>query len=63
MSTCLRLNCAKTERKHPDPTAIQDRERLLLFENVHVGSKRKISLKPPHTDADTHTWAHRLNYG
>ena len=24
MSTCLRLNCAKTERKHPDPTAIQD---------------------------------------
>jgi len=24
MSTCLRLNCAKTERKHPDPTVIQD---------------------------------------
>jgi hypothetical protein len=24
MSTCLRFNYAKTERKHPDPTAIQD---------------------------------------
>ena len=24
MSTCLRLNCDKTERKHPDPTVIHD---------------------------------------
>jgi hypothetical protein len=24
MSTCSRLNFAKTERKHPDPTVIQD---------------------------------------
>jgi hypothetical protein len=24
MSTCLRLNCIKSERKHPDPTVIQD---------------------------------------
>jgi len=53
MSTCLRLNCAKTERKHPDPTAIQDsavasqtlnlalkKEELCIAINLPINRKR-----------------------
>ena len=53
MSTCLRLNCAKTERKHPDPTAIQDsavasqtlnlalkKEELCIAINLVINRKR-----------------------
>ena len=53
MSTCLRLNCAKTERKHPDPTAIQDsavasqtlnlalkKEELCIAINLAINRKR-----------------------
>jgi hypothetical protein len=50
---CLRLNCAKTERKHPDPTAIQDsavasqtlnlalkKEELCIAINLAINRKR-----------------------
>ena len=53
MSTCLRLNCAKTERKHPDPTVIQDsavasqtlnlafkKEELCISINLVINRKR-----------------------
>ena len=53
MSTCLRLNCAKTERKYPDPTAIQDsavasqtlnlalkKEELCIAINLTINRKR-----------------------
>ena len=49
----LRLNCAKTERKHPDPTAIQDsavasqtlnlalkKEELCIAINLAINRKR-----------------------
>ncbi len=53
MSTCLRLNSAKTERKNPDPTAIQDsavasqtlnlalkKEELCIAINLAINRKR-----------------------
>ena len=53
MSTCLRLNCVKTERNHPDPTAIQDspvasqtlnlalkKEELCIAINLAINRKR-----------------------
>ena len=53
MSTCLRFNYAKTERKHPDPTTIQDsaaasqtlnialkKEELCIAINLVINRKR-----------------------
>ena len=53
MSTCLRLDCDKTERKHPDPTVIQvsgvasqtlnlalKREELCIAINLAINRKR-----------------------
>ena len=39
MSTCLRLNCAKTERKYPDPTVIQDS--AVASQTLNLALKKK----------------------